>query len=137
MDRESRSTAAVAPYMTAPPPRGLFTRLARVALHLSRLQEESIRDLELRYSDYTVLATLEHQAQQGVDYFTIHAGVRRAHLPLIKDRLIGIVSRGGSLLAKWMIHHGRETLMATLWGAKLTRLARLPSSRAAAVQSRS
>ena len=63
-----------------------------------------------------VLRALEHQAKQGVDYFTIHAGVRRAHLPLIRDRLIGIVSRGGSLLAKWMIHHGRENLMATLWG---------------------
>jgi len=63
-----------------------------------------------------VLRVLEHQAAQGVDYFTIHAGVRRAHLPLIRDRLIGIVSRGGSLLAKWMIHHRRENLMATLWG---------------------
>ncbi len=71
-----------------------------------------IEDLD----EETVLRCLEHQAQQGVDYFTIHAGVRRAHLPLVRDRLIGIVSRGGSLLAKWMIHHERENLMATLWG---------------------
>ena len=62
-----------------------------------------------------VLECLEHQARQGVDYFTIHAGVRRAHLPLVKDRLIGIVSRGGSLLAKWMIEHGRENLMYEIW----------------------
>jgi phosphomethylpyrimidine synthase len=62
-----------------------------------------------------VLETLEHQAQQGVDYFTIHAGVLRAHLPLVRDRVIGIVSRGGSLLAKWMLHHGRENLMYELW----------------------
>ncbi len=52
-----------------------------------------------------IVEQIEHQAKQGVDYFTVHAGVLRAHLPLIKDRLIGIVSRGGSLLAKWMLHH--------------------------------
>ncbi|MGB5302996.1 MAG: phosphomethylpyrimidine synthase ThiC, partial [Gemmatimonadota bacterium] len=58
-----------------------------------------------------ILETLEHQAKQGVDYFTIHAGVLREHLPLIQDRLIGIVSRGGSLLAKWMLVHGKQTPM--------------------------
>jgi len=63
----------------------------------------------------TVLECLEAQAQQGVDYFTIHAGVRRAHLDFVARRLIGIVSRGGSLLAKWMLHHGRENLMAEIW----------------------
>ena len=58
-----------------------------------------------------ILECIEHQAKQGVDYFTIHAGVLREHLPLIKDRLIGIVSRGGSLLAKWMLHHGKQNPM--------------------------
>ena len=62
-----------------------------------------------------ILATLRHQAAQGVDYFTIHAGVLQAHLPLVKNRLIGIVSRGGSLLAKWMIHHRAENPMYTLF----------------------
>jgi len=62
-----------------------------------------------------VLESLEHQARQGVDYFTIHAGVLRAHLPFVRDRIIGIVSRGGALLAKWMLHHGRENLMYELW----------------------
>ncbi len=62
-----------------------------------------------------IIETLEHQAAQGVDYFTIHAGVLRAHLPLIRKRLIGIVSRGGSLLAKWMLIHGRENPMYELW----------------------
>jgi phosphomethylpyrimidine synthase len=62
-----------------------------------------------------VLATLEHQAQQGVDYFTIHAGVLKEHLPFIKKRLIGIVSRGGSLLAKWMLVHNKQNLMYTAW----------------------
>jgi phosphomethylpyrimidine synthase len=64
-----------------------------------------------------ILEALEHQARQGVDYFTIHAGVRRAHLPFVKDRLIGIVSRGGSLLAKWMLVHGRENPMYDLFDA--------------------
>jgi phosphomethylpyrimidine synthase len=50
-----------------------------------------------------------------VDYFTIHAGVLQEHLPLVKDRLIGIVSRGGSLLAKWMIQHNSQNLMYTHW----------------------
>jgi phosphomethylpyrimidine synthase len=58
-----------------------------------------------------ILETLEHQAKQGVDYFTIHAGVLREHLPLIQDRLIGIVSRGGSLLAKWMLVHDKQNPM--------------------------
>jgi phosphomethylpyrimidine synthase len=58
---------------------------------------------------------LYNQAEQGVDYFTIHAGVRRAHLPFVKNRLIGIVSRGGSLLAKWMITHNDENPMYTRW----------------------
>ncbi|QDT65563.1 phosphomethylpyrimidine synthase ThiC [Calycomorphotria hydatis] len=62
-----------------------------------------------------ILETLQHQAKQGVDYFTIHAGTRQAHIPLVKDRLIGIVSRGGSLLAKWMIHHNAENPMYTAW----------------------
>ncbi|HEU4533844.1 MAG TPA: phosphomethylpyrimidine synthase ThiC, partial [Polyangiaceae bacterium] len=62
-----------------------------------------------------ILESLERQARQGVDYFTIHAGVRRAHLPFVKDRLIGIVSRGGSLLAKWMLVHGRENPMYELF----------------------
>jgi phosphomethylpyrimidine synthase len=58
-----------------------------------------------------ILKELEKQARQGVDYFTIHAGVLREHLPFVRKRLIGIVSRGGSLLAKWMIHHNRQNPM--------------------------
>jgi phosphomethylpyrimidine synthase len=59
----------------------------------------------------TILKELENQAKQGVDYFTIHAGVLKEHLPFVKNRLIGIVSRGGSLLAKWMIHHNKQNPM--------------------------
>jgi phosphomethylpyrimidine synthase len=64
-----------------------------------------------------ILESLEHQASQGVDYFTIHAGVLREHLPYVKRRLIGIVSRGGSLLAKWMLHHQQQNPMYTNWEA--------------------
>jgi len=77
----------------------------------SMILGRKIEDLD----EETVLASLRHQAEQGVDYFTIHAGVRRAHLDLVRKRLIGIVSRGGALLAKWMLHHGRENLMYTAW----------------------
>jgi len=55
-----------------------------------------------------ILRTIEKQARQGVDFFTIHAGVLKEHLPLIAKRVAGIVSRGGALLAKWMIHHNRQ-----------------------------
>jgi phosphomethylpyrimidine synthase len=70
-----------------------------------------IEDLDERM----ILAGVEHQAQQGIDYMTIHAGVLFEHLPFVRRRLIGIVSRGGSLLAKWMIHHGKQNPMYTLW----------------------
>ena len=62
-----------------------------------------------------ILDTVRHQAQQGVDYFTIHAGLLYEHLKLAKNRLIGLVSRGGSLLAKWMLHHHAENPMNTAW----------------------
>ncbi|SMD08787.1 hydroxymethylpyrimidine synthase [Fulvimarina manganoxydans] len=55
--------------------------------------------------------TLIEQAEQGVDYFTIHAGVRLAHIPLTVDRVTGIVSRGGSIMAKWCLHHHRESFL--------------------------
>ncbi|HEX3597804.1 MAG TPA: phosphomethylpyrimidine synthase ThiC [Polyangiaceae bacterium] len=66
-------------------------------------------------TDELILDSIRHQAEQGVDYFTIHAGVLREHLPHVKNRLIGIVSRGGSLLAKWMIVHGKQNPMYTLF----------------------
>jgi phosphomethylpyrimidine synthase len=68
-------------------------------------------------SEQLILETIRHQAEQGVDYFTIHAGVLAEHLPLVERRLIGIVSRGGSLLAKWMLHHAAENPMYALFDA--------------------
>jgi len=55
--------------------------------------------------------TLVEQAEQGVDYFTIHAGVRLHMIPLTVDRVTGIVSRGGSIMAKWCLHHHRESFL--------------------------
>ncbi len=55
--------------------------------------------------------TLIEQAEQGVDYFTIHAGVRLRHIPLTASRVTGIVSRGGSIMAKWCLAHHRESFL--------------------------
>jgi phosphomethylpyrimidine synthase len=57
--------------------------------------------------------TLIEQAEQGVDYFTIHAGLRLAFIHLTADRMTGIVSRGGSIMAKWCIAHHKESFLYT------------------------
>ncbi len=57
--------------------------------------------------------TLIEQAEQGVDYFTIHAGVRLPYIPMTANRVTGIVSRGGSILAKWCLAHHKENFLYT------------------------
>jgi phosphomethylpyrimidine synthase len=57
--------------------------------------------------------TLIEQAEQGVDYFTVHAGVLLRYIPLTADRVTGIVSRGGSIIAKWCLAHHRENFLYT------------------------
>ena len=57
--------------------------------------------------------TLIEQCEQGVDYFTIHAGVRLAYVPLTANRVTGIVSRGGSIMAKWCLAHHKESFLYT------------------------
>jgi phosphomethylpyrimidine synthase len=59
------------------------------------------------------LDTLIEQAEQGVDYFTIHAGVLLRYIPLTQNRVTGIVSRGGSIMAKWCLAHHRESFLYT------------------------
>ncbi len=95
--REAFCQHSTAPIGTVP----IYSMI--IGRKLEDLNEEVVRE------------TLEHQARQGVDYFTIHAGVLRGHLKYVKKRRIGIVSRGGSLLAKWMLTHSRENLMFTMW----------------------
>src|SRR5256886_12069609 len=58
-----------------------------------------------------MLEVIEEQAEQGVDYMTIHAGVLIQYLPLISKRITGIVSRGGAILAQWMAHHHRQNFL--------------------------
>jgi phosphomethylpyrimidine synthase len=57
--------------------------------------------------------TLIEQAEQGVDYFTIHAGVRLSYIPMTAKRMTGIVSRGGSIMAKWCLSHHKESFLYT------------------------
>src|SRR5690348_4637088 len=67
-----------------------------------------------RPEDLTIglmLEVIEEQAEQGVDYMTIHAGVLRQHVPLVRKRITGIVSRGGSLMAHWMEHHKQQNFL--------------------------
>jgi phosphomethylpyrimidine synthase len=59
------------------------------------------------------LDNLEHQARQGVDYWTVHCGILLEHLPLVQGRVTGIVSRGGSLMAAWMVKHRRQNFIYT------------------------
>src|SRR5437867_4411809 len=59
--------------------------------------------------------TLIEQAEQGVDYFTVHAGVLLRYIPMTANRVTGIVSRGGSIMAKWCLAHHRESFLYTHW----------------------
>ncbi|CAK0759120.1 phosphomethylpyrimidine synthase [Gammaproteobacteria bacterium] len=79
----------------------IYQALEKVGGHAEELTWDIFRD------------TLIEQAEQGVDYFTIHAGVRLAYIPLTARRLTGIVSRGGAILAKWCLAHHRENFLYT------------------------
>ena len=68
------------------------------------IENRGVEDID----EQIILETIKKQAEQGVDFFTIHAGVLKEHLPLLEKRVAGIVSRGGALLAKWMLHHNRQ-----------------------------
>jgi phosphomethylpyrimidine synthase len=77
----------------------LYQALEKVGGRAEDLSWEAFRD------------TLVEQAEQGVDYFTIHAGVRLPYVPMTARRLTGIVSRGGSIMAKWCLAHHRESFL--------------------------
>ena len=79
----------------------LYQALEKVGGDADKLSWEVFRD------------TLIEQAEQGVDYFTIHAGVRLAHVPLTAKRTTGIVSRGGSIMARWCLAHHQESFLYT------------------------
>ncbi len=71
----------------------------------------SVEDIDHK----TILKIVEKQARQGVDFFTIHAGLLKEHLPLTKTRTMGIVSRGGALMARWMTYHNKQNPMYELF----------------------
>ena len=64
-----------------------------------------------------LLQVIERQAREGVDFMTLHAGILKAHVPLAAKRLLGIASRGGSILAEWMLEHDRENPLYAEWDA--------------------
>jgi phosphomethylpyrimidine synthase len=68
---------------------------------------QSVKRVEDLTADMLV-ENIEHQARQGVDYMTIHAGLKYEHLALVRGRITGIVSRGGALMAQWMLHFRKE-----------------------------
>ena len=68
------------------------------------IEDRSVEEIDGKI----ILKIIERQAKQGVDFFTIHAGVLKEYLPLLRHRVAGIVSRGGALLAKWMLYHNRQ-----------------------------
>jgi phosphomethylpyrimidine synthase len=79
----------------------IYQALEKVGGHAEELSWDLMRD------------TLIEQAEQGVDYFTLHAGVRLPWIPLTVNRLTGIVSRGGSIMAKWCLAHHEENFLYT------------------------
>jgi phosphomethylpyrimidine synthase len=79
----------------------IYQALEKVGGKIEALTWEAYRD------------TLVEQCEQGVDYFTVHAGVLKAFIPAAKARMTGIVSRGGSILARWMQAHGKENFLYT------------------------
>jgi phosphomethylpyrimidine synthase len=89
--RQAIINASPAPIGTVP--------IYQVIAELGKDEEWTAEDL---------LEMIEHQARQGVDYMTVHAGILTQHLPLVAKRVTGIVSRGGSLMAQWQLAHRRQ-----------------------------
>jgi phosphomethylpyrimidine synthase len=94
--REAILRASPVPIGTVP----IYEALARVS---------RVRDLRPEI----MLQVIEEQAAQGVDYMTIHAGVLRAHIPLTRKRITGIVSRGGAIMAQWSVENNQENFLYT------------------------
>ena len=77
---------------------------------------QALEEVKGKIEDLTpelMLEVIEYQARQGVDYMTIHAGVLREFVPLVKNRITGIVSRGGSMMAQWCVRHHKQNFLYT------------------------
>jgi len=110
--RESILRASPVPVGTVP----MYEAFERAKRSVLKLSWELYRD------------TLIEQAEQGVDYFTIHAGILRSHLPKALKRKAGIVSRGGSIMASWMCAHDKENFLYANWDEILDILSRYDSA---------
>ncbi len=89
--------------------------IGTVPIYEAVAQAEQVEDL----TPADLVSVIEQQARQGVDYMTIHCGLLREHLPLVRDRLTGIVSRGGALLACWMARRRQQNPLFTHFDAIL------------------
>jgi phosphomethylpyrimidine synthase len=83
--------------------------IGTVPMYQAIQKVKSVGDL----TEQMLLDIVEHQARQGVDYMTLHAGILRDYIPLTSHRVTGIVSRGGSLIAQWMVLHKKENPLYT------------------------
>ena len=83
--------------------------IGTVPIYQAVQQVKRVEDL----TPEALIDNIEHQARQGVDYVTVHCGLLREHIGLALGRVTGIVSRGGSLLAYWMTHHGAQNPLYT------------------------
>ncbi|HEX5431205.1 MAG TPA: phosphomethylpyrimidine synthase ThiC, partial [Bryobacteraceae bacterium] len=81
--------------------------IGTVPIYEALARVRRVEDLNIR----VMLEVIEEQAEQGVDYMTIHAGVLIQYLPMIAKRITGIVSRGGAILAQWMAHHHKQNFL--------------------------
>ena len=94
--------------------RGAILRHSQVPIGTVPIYEALSRVPQMRdLTPALLLEVIEEQAEQGVDYMTIHAGVLERHLPLVRNRVTGIVSRGGSILAHWMVENRKENPLYT------------------------
>src|SRR5438477_3913476 len=89
--REAIIAASPVPIGTVP--------IYQVVQQVNRVEDMTADDL---------IDNIEHQARQGVDYMTVHCGVLYEYLPMVQHRITGIVSRGGAVLAQWMVHHKKQ-----------------------------
>jgi len=85
--------------------------IGTVPIYQAVQQVDKVTDLTVA----GILENIEHQAKQGVDYMTLHAGMLLRFMPLIAKRKMGIVSRGGALMAEWMMFHHQENPLYTHW----------------------
>ena len=83
--------------------------IGTVPIYQAIQQVKKVEDL----TEQDLLDMVEHQARQGVDYMTLHAGILRDYIPLTAHRVTGIVSRGGALMAQWMLAHNKENPIYT------------------------